>query len=254
MFGLTHHGRSGKENWDGAVGCEACHGPGAEHADDKGKTGKIHILSELPRAEVDGICLSCHQDAEHSYWRTGTHEARGLSCISCHQIHHEGPPPQGLLAKGGITETCGSCHLQKRATLSRSNHMPLREGVMDCMSCHNAHGSPNPSQLREVSVNEMCYSCHAEKRSPVLWEHVPVREACTNCHDPHGTMHPKLLKARIPRLCQQCHDPARHPSQPYNSNFEDRFFPGNRIFGRGCMNCHPQVHGSNHPSGVRLQR
>jgi predicted CXXCH cytochrome family protein len=26
------------------------------------------------------------------------------------------------------------------------------------------------------------------------------------------------------------------------------------VFNRSCTNCHPQVHGSNHPSGLRFQR
>jgi hypothetical protein len=26
------------------------------------------------------------------------------------------------------------------------------------------------------------------------------------------------------------------------------------LLGRGCVNCHVQVHGSNHPSGVKLMR
>jgi cytochrome c5 len=33
------------------------------------------------------------------------------------------------------------------------------------------------------------------------------------------------------------------------------FNPGGRyVFNRGCTNCHSQIHGSNHPSGVRFQR
>jgi hypothetical protein len=26
------------------------------------------------------------------------------------------------------------------------------------------------------------------------------------------------------------------------------------LLGRNCMNCHPKIHGSNHPSGARLTR
>jgi hypothetical protein len=34
-----------------------------------------------------------------------------------------------------------------------------------------------------------------------------------------------------------------------DDNFNNRF-----LLGRGCLNCHSQVHGSNHPSGAALDR
>jgi len=134
--------------------------------------------------------------------------------------------------------------------------MPLREGKMDCASCHNPHGGPGPSLLKTASVNETCYTCHAEKRGPLLWEHPPVRENCANCHEPHGSNYPNLLKMKVPYLCQSCHVGAGHPSNIYNASN----LPGGtgstdqRLLGKGCLNCHSQVHGSNHPSGPRFQR
>jgi len=32
------------------------------------------------------------------------------------------------------------------------------------------------------------------------------------------------------------------------------FFPNSRMFDRGCLNCHSQIHGSNHPAGMRFLR
>ena len=29
---------------------------------------------------------------------------------------------------------------------------------------------------------------------------------------------------------------------------------GNKIFGKGCVNCHQQIHGSNHPNGQMFLR
>lgn len=254
LYVKTKHGRSTQENWDGGVGCEACHGPGEGHVAGKGKKGRILIFAELPAREVNDICLACHETGDHSSWQTSAHDARGLTCLSCHQIHQDEPSSDGLLKKESELETCTDCHRMRKSALYKSAHMPLREGGMSCSSCHDPHGGNGPAQLIQFSVNENCYSCHAEKRSPVLWEHLPVRESCTSCHDPHGSLHRGMLTARVPRLCQQCHDEARHPTQPYDSARNDQFFPGSRLFGRGCMNCHPAVHGSNHPSGVRLQR
>ncbi|NIQ02933.1 MAG: cytochrome C, partial [Nitrospinaceae bacterium] len=130
--------------------------------------------------------------------------------------------------------------------------MPLREGKMHCADCHNPHGGPGPSQLKRATVNETCYLCHQEKRGPFLWEHAPVRENCSNCHDPHGSTFDHLLKRKPPFLCQGCHMDAFHPSGVYDRN-ELRSRSQNLV-GKSCLNCHSQIHGSNHPSGPRLQR
>ena len=64
-------------------------------------------------------------------------------------------------------ELCLQCHQMRRAQLQRSSHMPYREGKVTCTSCHNPHGSPNPSQLLQSTINENCISCHTERRGPV---------------------------------------------------------------------------------------
>jgi DmsE family decaheme c-type cytochrome len=251
----TAHGRTERKTWDGAAACESCHGPGAAHVEGGGDVTRIRSFKALPAEEVAAACLTCHEKGGESHWKGSPHEGRNLSCLSCHRIHHEKDPPRRLLAKGTEFETCTTCHLRRKASLYRSGHMPLREGTMSCTSCHNPHGSAGPAMLHQFSVNENCYACHAEKRSPVLWEHPPVKEQCTTCHDPHGSLHPRLLVAKAPRLCQQCHDEARHPTQPYSdANTGPGFFPNSRMFDRGCMNCHSMIHGSNHPAGMRFLR
>lgn len=250
----TAHGRTSVSTWNGEAGCESCHGPGAAHAE-SGDKSKIRILRQLPAEEQSAACLTCHERGERSHWQGSPHDGRGLSCLTCHKIHHEGIPPKGLLAKESEFATCGTCHLKRKAALMRSAHMPMREGTMSCSSCHNPHGSTGPGLLKQDSVNENCYSCHAEKRSPVLWEHAPVRENCLTCHDPHGSLHPRMQIAKQPRICQQCHDEARHPTQPYSdASAAPEFFPNSRMFDRGCLNCHSQIHGSNHPAGMRFLR
>jgi DmsE family decaheme c-type cytochrome len=250
----TAHGRTAKKSWDGAASCESCHGPGAAHVEAGGGKGTILNLRELAPEESSALCLDCHEQGERSRWKGSHHEQRDLTCITCHKIHHEGQVPANLLHKDEFA-TCGACHLKRKASLMRSSHMPLREGSMNCSSCHDPHGTTNPAMLKQFSVNENCYACHAEKRSPVLWEHPPVREDCTTCHDPHGSLHPRLLVAKQPRLCQQCHDELRHPTQPYASaSIGPGFFPNSRMFDRGCVNCHSMVHGSNHPAGMRFLR
>jgi DmsE family decaheme c-type cytochrome len=250
----TRHGTTQVADANGAVGCETCHGPGAAHAE-SGDITKIRVPRTLPEAEQSAACLTCHERDERSHWQGSPHDGRGLSCLTCHKIHQAGKPHQALLTKATEFDTCGSCHLRRKSALMRSAHMPMREGTMTCSSCHNPHGSTGPSLLKQESINDNCYTCHAEKKAPMLWEHPPVKENCLACHDPHGSLHPRMQIAKQPRLCQQCHDESKHPTQPYaDASPGAEFFPGSRMFDRGCLNCHSQIHGSNHPAGMRFLR
>jgi DmsE family decaheme c-type cytochrome len=256
-FGQTKMGRlflSQPRTTQERLGCEACHGPSKAHVDAGGGKATPGMISfakgdPTPVEQRNQACLSCHLKGDHLFWQGSSHDSRDVACTSCHRIM-EPVSPRSALAKPTVTETCGTCHLQKRAQTLRSSHMPLREGKMTCTSCHNPHGTVTPALLKEISLNDTCYSCHAEKRGPFLWEHAPVPESCANCHDPHGSNHEKMLKVAKPRLCQQCHIESRHPTSPYGTDTGSfRFFRG-----RQCVNCHSVIHGSNHPSGSRFTR
>ncbi|MGZ8259496.1 MAG: cytochrome c3 family protein, partial [Caldimonas sp.] len=117
-------------------------------------------------------------------------------------------------------------------------------------------GSRTVAMLTKPTLNQTCYSCHADKRGPLLWEHAPVAEDCSLCHSAHGSVRPALLNKVPPLLCQQCHAPADHPSLARTSQSLPGGPAGGAIFlvNGACMNCHSQVHGSNHPAGARLMR
>ena len=153
-----------------------------------------------------------------------------------------------------LAQACFECHPKRRADTFKASSHPLRFGNMSCSDCHDPHNGNNDFLLQQASVNETCYTCHAEKRGPYLWEHAPVAEDCILCHQPHGSNHPALLKRRSPLLCQQCHSPAGHPSTAYTSDLAEDSFSNRFMLGRACLNCHSQVHGSNHPSGATLHR
>jgi DmsE family decaheme c-type cytochrome len=233
-------------------GCESCHGPGERHIDDPSDDTTMRKFAKMAPRDVSAACVTCHSGGSHAAWQGSPHDTRNLSCATCHSIH--APRSQtAQLKTAAEVELCATCHGVQANKIKRVSHMPVQEGKMQCSSCHNPHGSTNVKQLRVGNwINESCVSCHTEKRGPFLFEHAAGRESCVSCHDPHGSSNDRLLVAKPPMLCQRCHIGTRHPSTMYdNLAVEARSV---RIIGRACVNCHSQVHGSNHPSGQALIR
>ena len=251
----TKHGQTANPRSPAAkLGCESCHGPGQAHVDDDAK-GKITKFKELKPAEVNRTCLTCHDRGTHAGWEGSTHEARNLSCATCHSVHKPASFTHQLV-KATETQLCATCHRTQVAKTERAvAHMPVREGKMACSSCHNPHGSISNVKALKVgsSVAESCISCHTEMRGPMLFEHAPVRENCATCHDPHGSSNDRMLAVRMPMLCQRCHIASKHPATLYDKD-QITTNKSNRMFGRSCVNCHSNVHGSNHPSGQFFMR
>ncbi|MBI1873732.1 MAG: DmsE family decaheme c-type cytochrome [Acidobacteria bacterium] len=253
-YGKTAHARvQDPRSPAAAQGCETCHGPGKAHVDADGDKTKIKVFTALSPQQVSDTCVTCHNRQEHANWEGSAHNGRNLSCVTCHSVHAP-RSEKAQLKKVSVTETCETCHRTEANKLHRSAHMPVREGKMECSSCHNPHGSNNVRLLRVGNtINETCVSCHTEKRGPFLWDHAPVRDNCTSCHDPHGSNNERLLVAKAPMLCQRCHVASRHPATIYDAN-QVLVSKSSRVVGRSCVNCHAQIHGSNHPSGVVFTR
>lgn len=240
--------------------CESCHGPSKAHVLAKGMEPPGFRFDDSTTAEQKNAnCLGCHDEEARFHWDGSTHKLEGVACIDCHSVHKADDPVLSLETQ---PEVCYGCHKEQRAQFLRQSHHPVQAqsnafshtGMLACTDCHNTHGSDGPGQLKRNTVNETCYDCHAEKRGPFLWEHQPAREDCTNCHTPHGSNYPNLLVARTPWLCQQCHVAPFHPSTAYSGNSVPPNGFAQQVVGKDCLNCHNQVHGSNHPSGIRLTR
>ncbi len=237
--------------------CASCHGPLDEHLKsnlEKGEPGPVIKLSKASAGDINKTCLGCHEKANQANWAGSTHDRRKLACTSCHSIH-EYKSDHAQLKTARDSENCFTCHPAMRAKSLRTSHHPLREGKIECASCHNPHDSTRPKMIKAEWTTELCLGCHTEKRGPFLWEHAPVRENCVLCHDPHGSNHDKLLVAKLPFLCQRCHLNTRHPGTLYDgTNSASGVNITNRAVEHACKNCHQNVHGGNAPSGPYLGR
>lgn len=242
----------------GQLQCEACHGPGGNHA------ARVRRGEERPPPAIsfesgtatdaagqNGTCLGCHSADVGFGWHGGSHDSNDITCAGCHVSHAASDP---VLQTATQPEVCFDCHqLQRSETLKAFAH-PLVEGKMGCSGCHSPHGDTTDLQLVRQTVNDTCFQCHAEKRGPYLWEHEPAAEDCGLCHAPHGSNHPGMLTQRAPLLCQSCHSQSGHPSIAHDADGIAAVMPSQFLLGQSCMNCHEQVHGSNHPSGSKLMR
>ncbi len=225
--------------------CQSCHVAAAKHAE-SGDPADVRN-PRLDKAAAAAACLACHANqAPSTHWQGSAHEVAGVSCLDCHAVHAGQVERHGVKI-AGVNDLCLSCHTTVRVAMTQRSRHPLREDKMDCADCHNPHGTINEKLVKRDSVNDLCFTCHQEMRGPFLWEHSPVREDCMTCHKPHGSNNDKLLVARASQLCESCHLQGRHQtvagsdSAIWNSN-------------RACLNCHSQIHGSNHPSGPLFQR
>ncbi len=245
MGGQTHMRIQPFEVGGRTTGCEGCHGDGKKHAE----SGDKSLIRRFSDDEAYGACLECHRANGQAEWHASTHEAQGLTCGDCHNVHKPSTP----------LATCKTCHADVISRFQLPSHHPVREGQMTCGSCHDPH-SANEAQLRTPQrVNELCYGCHLDKEGPYVFEHQPVQEDCRLCHNPHGTVARRLLTANEPMLCLQCHELHFHAG--YRAEDADEVEIGripranpngptgfNRAYTTRCSACHSRVHGSDLPT------
>jgi DmsE family decaheme c-type cytochrome len=254
----TKHAASADERTPFAhLQCESCHGPGGEHAkrlhpgDPRPPIPMFGKGSTATVAELNGACLSCHQDGHRVGWNGSVHQREDLKCVSCHTVHAEHDP---VTEAHDQPQVCYQCHRSVRVDFDKFSAHPVRDGNMSCSACHAPHDSLFPALLNHPTVNQTCTSCHAQMRGPFLWEHPPAAEDCGNCHTPHGSVNQALLTMRPPMLCQQCHSAMDHPSLAFTGENLPGRDPSGFVLAGSCTNCHSHVHGSNAPSGADLSR
>jgi predicted CXXCH cytochrome family protein len=120
-------------------GCEACHGPGKEHAE-SADPSKIIRFPSLSREEASKRCLGCHEfGEEHANFLRSQHLKNNVGCTDCHSVHS--PTVNHALLRAAQPALCYSCHVEVKSDFSKSTHHGVKEGLINCTNCHNPHGS-----------------------------------------------------------------------------------------------------------------
>ena len=118
----------------GQLQCEACHGPGGDHAGRvrRGQERPPLVMfgsdSGTPVPEQNAYCMDCHLGDTGSAWHGGEHDMNTVACADCHNSHVERDP---VLSTATQAEVCFDCHQQQRTQAMKPYAHPVRQGKMD---------------------------------------------------------------------------------------------------------------------------
>lgn len=219
-----------------SIGCGACHEGSVSHATSGGRAELVESMRGTDAHYQTQACGTCHdRDATMRHHRNGAHFRNEVTCLSCHSPAHSPDAAIGRVRENAERK-CASCHANVSAEFRLPNHHPVHEGRMGCSDCHNPHSARPKLHDRELRT-QTCVKCHSQYRGPFVFAHQASRlDGCVTCHTPHGASNRRMLRqATTQQNCLQCH--ADYPA------FHDQ--TKGAVF-TNCLNCHSEVHGSNH--------
>ena len=205
-------------------------------------------------------CVDCHANivrkfpsSPHARFHKDDLEWAGRSgCESCHgpaSLHVKNPGRGKFIVNPGKNpSTCFECHVETHAQMNLPQHHPVVEGKMNCVSCHDPHGSdalkPARAGLAMARQNDTCAGCHQAQSRPFVYEHEAMRDGCASCHQPHGSVNRKMLVASDNNLCLKCHAQVQTTAGQLMVGKMDhsQFARRGTCWSSGC---HAAVHGSN---------
>jgi tetratricopeptide (TPR) repeat protein len=172
------------------VSCERCHGQGAAHA----SGGAIVNPARLAPARRDEVCMQCHLEGKVAIERPGRHayEFRPGDELSDYVRY--------FVLLGSQTPSLGA--VSQVEALAQSRCKKESGDAMSCISCHDPHRSPAPSE-RVAYYRGKCLACHGSRFAA---KHHADQPDCLTCHMPASASsdvaHTQVTDHRIPRRPQ----------------------------------------------------
>lgn len=216
------------------VGCEACHGPGSDHA---ASGDEADILSlqpsegEITPQRAFDICASCH--------------ARGVSVNGVHRFAAGFMPGDTLETlynpvspddQEAFWPQVGTAPHVSRLNYQQAIDLAQSPGHPSCANCHEPHGATGyRSQLRaDPDTDALCRTCHSDVDTEVHSHHPTGKglpsAPCIACHMP------RTATAALP------YDIASHAMRPIPPSATAPTLGWETMLPNSCMNasCHQQ--------------
>lgn len=180
-----------------AIGCENCHGPGANHVKSGGKAAFIVNPGKLDRRLAENICLNCHQTGDTRILQPGKQfdDFRPGEWLFDTVAVVNAPPNAGAE---------NSDLLQHFSAMQASRCFRESAGKLSCLTCHNPHVQPKGAAA-VVFYRARCLTCHSETSCTVPREKRMAQtpaDDCAGCHMPKRNVleveHSALTNHRIP--------------------------------------------------------